>query len=558
MAFMNRLNLKIKGDNGPSSPYAKLLTKFFNVATGLMKFYLAIELIIFIIFLIDVIFEDTNQVIIERRGLFFSLAIVMGLIHSIFNNLIDRKIIQLPEEFKLSRLMLVIPTILAMLNFITLRGNLITDFTFSLIFGLIIMALHKVIVLYFDVDTVVSYIFLFLAIMIFFSDSFYINNFETPLWDLLKRPLTLRNILTFSLPLALTAMGAAFNERAGVINIGLEGLLVMSAFGAVYFAIRFDNPWMGLLGAIMMGGLLGLVHAFLTITMKSEQIVTGVAINLFAAGATALLTALIWTPGKSDSLNEVQIFEKVNYFNMNFHLNLGFFEHTFDMSRFLKAIRFSNIDRLIGTNGIKDWSIMGHRVDKWPVIGHIFKIMVNFFSEFPDPLLVFNNQTPAIFLGILLLPLGHILLFKTKIGLRIRAIGESPQAAATAGINVHKYQYFAVILSGMLTGFAGGIIAFELKLFFAEMTLGQGFYSLAIMIFGKWTVIGAVGAALFFGFFRTMSIKISVAPDLAPNTPPPIVNVIPNIIALLALAGFVGRARPPASIGIPYDPNEGE
>ncbi len=543
MAFMNRLNLKIKRADGPSSLYVKLLKKFFNVVKGLMKFYLAIELIIFIIFLIDVMFEDTNQVIIDRRGLFFTLAIFMVIIHSAFNTSIDRKMIQLPEEFKLSKLMLVVPTILAMLNFITLKGNLMSDFIFSLIFGLIIMGLHKVTVFYFDLDTVVSYLFLFLTTLLVFNDSAYINNFEIPFWDLLKRWRTLENILIFSLPLALTAMGAAFNERAGVINIGLEGLLVMSAFSAIYFAIRFDNPWIGLLGAIIMGGLLGLVHGFLTITMKSEQIVTGVAINLFAAGAAALLTALIWTPGKSDSLSEMQTFEKVNYFNMNFHADLYFFDFTLDMSRVLRALRFTNIDRLFDKYGL----------DNIPYLG-------SFFTEFPDPLLVFNNQTPAIFIGILLLPLGHILLFKTKIGLRLRAIGESPQAAATAGINVHKYQYFAVILSGMLTGFGGAIIAFELKLFFAEMTFGQGFYSLAIMIFGKWTVIGSIGAALFFGFFRIMSIKISVSvdPAIAPNTPPPIINMIPNIIALLALAGFVGRARPPASIGIPYDPNEGE
>jgi simple sugar transport system permease protein len=254
--------------------------------------------------------------------------------------------------------------------------------------------------------------------------------------------------------------------------------------------------------------------------MKAEQIVTGVAINLFAAGATALLTALIWTPGKSDSLTDDQFFEKVRLLEIPV------------LGKILDALQFKNFEGA-------------------PLIG-------GFFKEFPDPIIVFNNQNPIIYIGILLIPLGHLLLFKSTIGLRIRAIGEYPQAAATAGINVHKYQYFAVILSGMLTGFAGAIIAFELKLFFAEMTLGQGFYSLAIMIFGKWTVFGSLGAALFFGFFRTMSIKIAVATDLAPNTPPPVINVIPNIIALLALAGFIGRARPPGSIGVPYDPNEGE
>lgn len=520
MAFMNKLNLVINQDDDSPSPSITIFRKIYKVIIGLMKFYLAIELIIFLIFLIDISFDKTNQDIIDRRGLFFTIPLTLGIIHSAFNRAIDRKLIQLPEELKLSKLMLAVPSILAMLNFITLRGNVISDFVFSIVFGLIIIAIHKAIVFYFDVDIVVSYLLVIMGILLFFGDSSYINNFETPLWDLIKRPLTLRNILTFSLPLALTAMGAAFNERAGVINIGLEGLLVMSAFGAIYFAIRFDNPWMGLFGAVLMGGLLGLVHGILTITMKAEQIVTGVAINLFAAGATALLTALIWTPGKSDSLTDSQIFEKVVIFDIPI------------LGTILEALQFKNFE---------DWLFVG-----------------SFFGEYPDPLIVFNNQTPAIFLGILLLPLGHILLFKTTIGLRIRAIGESPQAAATAGINVHKYQYFAVILSGMLAGFAGGIIAFELKLFFAEMTLGQGFYSLAIMIFGKWTVIGSVGAAMFFGFFRTMSIKIAVNPDLATNTPPPVINVIPNILALLALAGFIGRARPPASIGKPYDPNEGE
>jgi simple sugar transport system permease protein len=491
-----------------------------------------IEFLIFFIYLLDIIFIEDDPFIEERRLMLFLIPVILALAYRGFNKMI----INFYEDGELSSISLVVPSVIGMLNFITLQNSVLGDFIFSLILAIVLIAIHKIVTLYIKIEILMSYVFVLLALGVLFPKSFYITDFQEPMWDMLKAgpPGTLTQILTFSLPLALVAVGASFNERAGVINIGLEGILIFATFTAIYFTTHnpsntISDPYMGLIAAIIVGGLVGLVHGIMTITFKGEQIVTGVAINLLAVGMTGLLTALIWQPGKSEIVKGDHQFEDVDLFELEiFGLRYG---RLFD---FLSFENFLSID-LTGL----------------PLVG-------SFFEEIPDLVYVFQRQTPALYIGIMVLPLCHILLFKTPIGLRIRAIGENPEAAATAGINVHKYQYFAVILSGMLTGLAGGIIAFEVALFTEKMTSGLGFYALAIMIFGKWTVLGSVGAAFLFGFFKVSSRNISTIPALASNTPGDIINLIPNLIAILALAGFIGRAIPPKAIGKAYDPGGGE
>ncbi|MCH8907125.1 MAG: ABC transporter permease [Candidatus Heimdallarchaeota archaeon] len=336
----------------------------------------------------------------------------------------------------------------------------------------------------------------------------------------MRSPSAFANIFTFALPIALAATGAAFNERSGVINIGLEGIMLAGAFGGVYFTYLSGNPWIGALGAIAVGGFIGLVHAVLTISFKSEQIVTGVAINFLAAGITGLLTALIWREGASDLVEKMPTF---NYLKVPV---LG------DALGLLSLENFSSI----------------------PLLGFVL-------SKFPDFIVVLNRQSYLFYLALLIIPICHILLFKTTIGLRIRTIGENPEAAATAGINVHLYQYASVIFSGMLCGLGGSMISLELGIFTPELTLGKGFYALAVMIFGKWTIIGSVLAAFLFGAFQTISIKLAVDSITSPvsgDVPPQFLQMVPNIFAILAVAGIIGRAYPPKSLGKPYDPSESE
>jgi len=184
-----------------------------------------------------------------------------------------------------------------------------------------------------------------------------------------------------------------------------------------------------------------------------------------------------------------------------------------------------------------------------PIIGVIFDTL-------PDPIKILNNHNIMIYIGLLLIPLLHILLFKTNIGLRFRVIGEHPQTAATAGINVIKYQYAAVLISGALAGLGGSILSIGLaSQFIQNASAGKGFIALAAMIFGKWTIFGSVLGSVIFGYFFSLQIKFDI---LLRNfyVPNPFIQMIPYLVTILALTGFIGKARPPKHIGKPYDPTE--
>ncbi len=375
-------------------------------------------------------------------------------------------------------------------------------------------------------------IFWFLFLYELFTLSFYIFNsviivvnggalpdilgYHYQMWETIFATRTLSQTLILGLPIVLVAVGAAFNERSGVINIGVEGVMLVGAWGSVYFTWVFNNPFIGVLGGILISGLTGLVHAFFTVTLKSEQIVTGVAINLIALGLTNTLTTLIWRPGRSDPITTLPI---IDIYSLPV------------LGPYIGLLRFS---RYFGV----------------PVLGDILKLI-------PDPLELINGHSFLIYFAVLLLPLANIFLFKTNIGLRIRSIGESPHTAATAGIPVRKYQYFAVILSAMFAGLGGTVLAMETGLFQENMTLGQGFIGLVAMIFGNWTILGAIAAGFFFGYFYAISIALPTTPGLLDSSVPgPLIRSLPFLIALFALAGFMGKTRPPKAIGKAYDPQE--
>lgn len=356
----------------------------------------------------------------------------------------------------------------------------------------------------------VLYIF---NLMFYGYTDIFLFHFEA--WGRLLATSTFRTMLVWGIPIGITAVGAAYNENAGVINIGLEGIMLWGAFAGVYFTYISGNPWIGVLGAMLVGFFNALLHAIFTITFKAEQIVTGVAINLFAIGMTDVITSLVWQPGRSD---EVLSLPDLNLYNIPI---LG------DILGFIRLASYKKI----------------------PIIGDILKFI-------PDPIDALIGHSILFYLILIIIPIAHLFLFRTKWGLRIRVIGEHPQAAATAGIPVKKYQYMAVIISGILAALGGALLTIgNIPFFNSGIVGGRGFTALAAMIFGKWTVFGAVGAAIFFGYFYSISIKVGVGISNF-KVPNQFLQMIPFIIAIAALSGFIGRARPPKAIGRPYDPSE--
>jgi simple sugar transport system permease protein len=286
-------------------------------------------------------------------------------------------------------------------------------------------------------------------------------------------------------PLALAALGGVLTERSGVVNIGLEGLMLIGAFFGAWLAALSGNAWIGLLAAILFGALVALLHGVICITFRANQIISGVAINLLGLGLTGFLYET-YTP---------------NGFNT------------------LPVIPDLRIPGLAAIPGLG------------PVIG---------------------TQNSLVYLTVLLFVAGHLLLFHTTLGLRIRAVGEQPRAADTVGINVYAIRYLCVTLSGALAALGGAYLSLGLvDNFSVNMTFGRGFIALAAMIVGKYTPFGALAACLLFGFGQQIQTSGLVPqPSFGGNA----VAIAPYLITLIAVAGFIGRATPPAADGVPYDP----
>ncbi|WP_181348643.1 ABC transporter permease [Thalassobacillus sp. CUG 92003] len=298
----------------------------------------------------------------------------------------------------------------------------------------------------------------------------------------------------FAAPLILTAVGGVFSERSGVVNIGLEGLMVMGAFVGIVFSLTFDSvlggwtPWVAIIAAMFISSLFSIIHALASVTFRADQVVSGVAINFLALGLGLFLTEQWYGKGQTD------IVERPFYSTDVFLL--------------------SDI----------------------PIIGPLF----------------FSGLALTSYLAIILAFVGWFVLFKTPFGLRLRSVGEHPMAADTNGINVTKIRYIAVMISGAMGGLGGSVYALTIALNFSHATIvGQGFMSLAAVIFGKWHPLGALGAALFFGFAQSLSYVGSDVPLLA-DIPQVYLMIAPYVLTILALAGFIGRAEAPKAIGKPY------
>jgi ABC-type uncharacterized transport system permease subunit len=303
--------------------------------------------------------------------------------------------------------------------------------------------------------------------------------------DVVFRADLIASMLVFATPLTFGAIGGMVSERSGVVNVGLEGMMLMGAFWGVYGADK-TGTWVGGLAiAVLAGGLFALLHAVWAIHLRADQIVSGMAINFLALGVT------------------------------------GYF--------FEQLYHGQNIPSGISTVPNVKLPLVSHWTFVGPAIGDLNLL---------------------VWLGLLLVPLSYVLLFKTAIGLRVRACGEHPRAADTVGIDVYAIRYAAVITSGMLSALGGAYlsIGYLSGSFTENMTEGRGFIALAAMIFGNWRPFGAWGAALLFGFSTALAYKMQVYSASAGV----LFQALPYVLTLVAVAGVIGRSTPPAADGRPY------
>jgi simple sugar transport system permease protein len=342
--------------------------------------------------------------------------------------------------------------------------------------------------------------------------------------------------LRMTTPLLFAALGGVLSERSGVINIALEGMMLTGAFFSVAGTWWTGNPWLGMLIGVLSAGVAALIHAYWSITLRGNQIVAGTAVNLIAAGLTAFLIQRIW--GQAGGTASVEKLPNLAS-GVNVLLPVAFLlvpvVHIFlfrtkpglhlmasgEHPQAAESVGIPKIPR-VTIPYVDDWRFLG------PAIGHL-NLMV--------------------WLSFLLVIVSYVVLFKTPIGLRIRACGEHPRAADTVGINVYSIRYGAVVLSGVLAALGGAYLSIGyVGTFNDNMTAGRGFIALAAMIFGAWKPFGTFYAALLFGFSTALAYRLDVYSGEAAT----LFQALPYVLTLIAVAGVVGRTVPPAADGKPY------
>jgi len=299
-------------------------------------------------------------------------------------------------------------------------------------------------------------------------------------------------------PLLLACLAGLYSERAGVFDIGLEGKMLMAAFTAASVAYLTNNAWLGLAAGIAGSLAMSAVHGLASITFKGNQLIAGVAINFLASGLTVLVGQKVFgLGGRTPSLEG--------------------------------SGRFSPIT-LPGAEAVKDV----------PILGPIYSGLI-------------SGQTILVYFAFLMVPLTWWVLYQTRFGLRLRAVGENPASVDTAGISVTRLRYSAVIICGILCGIAGAYLSTSLSAgFVKEMTAGRGFIALAALIFAKWRPWQALFATFLFGLLEAIA-NLYPNLDLGVITVPSMfMNALPYILTVVILAGFVGRAIPPRAGGEPY------
>ena len=299
--------------------------------------------------------------------------------------------------------------------------------------------------------------------------------------------------ISYTIPLLITALGALYCERSGIVNIGLDGLMIVGSFAGALTVSKLQANgvpgalWIGLLVAVLIGVLFSLLHAFASINLNADQVISGTAINMIAGALTVFLARNITGSG-------------------NIRITNGFIP--------------------------KDIPILS----KIPVIGPLF----------------FTKTYATTWLVLLILVLSMFILYKTSFGLRLRSCGEHPQASAAAGISVFKMRYIGVMISGGMSALGGAIILVTYSGEFNGSVAGLGFLALAALIFGQWRPLGILGATFFFGFASTIANVSQAIPSLA-QIPGVVLKTFPYIVTLIALVIFSKSSQAPKAAGEPFD-----
>lgn len=292
--------------------------------------------------------------------------------------------------------------------------------------------------------------------------------------------------IRLSTPLILAALGGLYSERSGVINIALEGMMLAGAFTAAAVTVFVHSSLIGVLAAVLAGVLVAGLHALATISYRADQVVSGTAINILFLGVPALLSGVL-------------------------------FEST-------GATRQLSRDEVLPDTPIFD-------PQNSPMLASVF------------------NQKPLVYLAFVIVALSVYVLYRTRFGLRLRAVGENPEAADTAGVSVKRMRYAGVLISGALAALGGAYLSIgQSSQFTRNMTAGRGFIALAALIFGKWHPVGAMLACLFFGLAEAVSIRMQGTV----NIPNQFIIMIPYVLTIVMLAGVIRRADPPKALGVAY------
>ncbi len=299
--------------------------------------------------------------------------------------------------------------------------------------------------------------------------------------------------LIYSTPILVTALGGMFCEKSGVVNIGLEGLMGFGAFAGatvMYFSQgTLGGAYFALFIGMLVGGLISVLHAYMCITLRSNQVISGTAINMFAIGVTIYLSQIIFGQQRTVAFSE------------------SFTKTTYPV------------------------------LSKIPVIGPI----------------MFSNIYPTVFIALILVVISWYVLHKTPFGLRLRAAGENPHAVDSVGANVTKIRYFAVIISGLLSGLGGAMMILTQDIQYTSVSIhGTGFIALAAVIFGRWKPIPILGASMFFGLSQVLKIYSSNL-GIFSALPLEFFDSFPYILTIIALVVFSGKGVAPRSSGVPYD-----
>lgn len=315
--------------------------------------------------------------------------------------------------------------------------------------------------------------------------------------EILLSPETLSSTVRMSVPLILACLAGLWSERSGIVDIGLEGKMLAAAFTAAAAAAYFGNPWIALLLAVIISIAFSLVHGYASINQRGNQVVSGVAINMLAAGLAVVLgNEWFKEGGRTPPIPEENQFTVINI------------------------------------PGIAS-------LEALPGIGPYFRII--------------NGHSLLVYAAFILVAVTAWALAKTRFGLRLRAVGENPHAVDTAGISVAKLRYQAVLIAGVLCGLAGTYLSVALQgNFVRDMTAGRGFMALAALIFANWRAWPSMWACLLFGYLQAVGLRMQGQKIGDVEIPVQFFNMLPYVLTVVLLAGFIGKSIPPRASGIPY------